>query len=66
MVFSAGYTTKSGGSGIGLHSAANFIIQRRRKHSSAQRRTRRRLPPSEVTLPDLGSAAESHFQTEVE
>ena len=26
MVFSAGYTTKDGGSGIGLHSAANFII----------------------------------------
>ena len=26
MVFSAGYTTKAGGSGIGLHSAANFVI----------------------------------------
>ena len=26
MVFSAGHTTKAGGSGIGLHSAANFVI----------------------------------------
>ena len=26
IVFSAGYTTKEGGSGIGLHSAANFVI----------------------------------------
>ena len=26
MVFAAGYTTKDGGSGIGLHSAANFVI----------------------------------------
>ena len=25
-IFSAGYTTKAGGSGLGLHSAANFII----------------------------------------
>ena len=26
MVFTAGYTTKDGGSGLGLHSAANFVI----------------------------------------
>ena len=26
MVFSAGHSTKAGGSGIGLHSAANFVI----------------------------------------
>ena len=25
-IFSAGYTTKEGGSGLGLHSAANFVI----------------------------------------
>ena len=26
MIFSAGYTTKDEGSGLGLHSAANFVI----------------------------------------
>lgn len=26
QIFSAGYTTKEGGSGLGLHSAANFVI----------------------------------------
>ena len=26
LIFSAGYSTKDGGSGLGLHSAANFVI----------------------------------------
>ena len=26
IIFSAGYTTKGGGSGLGLHSTANFVI----------------------------------------
>ena len=26
LIFSAGYTTKDGGSGLGLHSVANFVI----------------------------------------
>ena len=26
LIFSAGYSTKEGGSGLGLHSAANFVI----------------------------------------
>ena len=57
-VFSAGYTTKDGGSGIGLHSAANFVIgaggsiQALSDGIGAGATIR-------VTLPDLSAAATS-------
>ena len=54
-VFSAGYTTKAGGSGIGLHSAANFIIG-----AGGSIRALSDGPGAgttiRVTLPDLGDA----------
>ena len=63
LVFSAGHTTKAGGSGIGLHSAANFVIgaggtiQALSDGPGAGATIR-------VTLPNLGGADGRHLQTD--
>ena len=42
LIFAAGYTTKKSGSGLGLHSSANFVIASGGTNSAVERRDRQR------------------------